>query len=348
VHRTRALKEEVSELRRELRRLGRFGPMVGTSAPMQAIYDVIERVAPREITVFITGESGTGKELVARTIHRLSRRRHEAFVAVNCGAISPTLIESELFGHERGSFTGAQKQHRGYFERAKGGTLLLDEVTETPLELQVKLLRVLESGKVVRIGGDGEVPVDVRVLAATNRDPKDSIAAGKLREDLFYRLNAFPVHVPPLREREGDARLLALHFLSELNHAEKTDKRFAQVSLDRVIRSAWSGNVRELRNAVERAFILADSEIGPDFLPAEEATAPEPSGPFLQVRIGSRRADVDKRLILATLDHFGGDKTKCAAALGISLKTLYNRLREYKREETGAADGEETTGSDSG
>ncbi len=341
LNRSQGLREEVSELRHELRRLGHFGPLVGTSAAMQTVYDLIERVAPKNVTVFITGQSGTGKELVAETVHRLSRRRGARFLPVNCGAISPTLIESELFGHERGSFTGAQKQHHGYFERANGGTLLLDEVTEMPIELQVKLLRVLETGKIVRIGGDAEIPVDVRILAATNRDPKDAVKDGKLREDLYYRLNVFPIHVPVVRERDGDAKLLAHHFLAELNRAEKSEKRFSPEALKRIVHYSWPGNVRELRNVVERAFILADEEIGPESFSAQEAAVSEAPGPFLQIRIGSRCDEVDKRLILATLSHYGGDKGKCASVLGISLKTLYNRLREYRADDPGARGGDE-------
>ena len=213
VSRTRELKREVSDLRDELRELGRFGPMVGRSPAMQAVYDLIERVAPTQATVFITGESGTGKELVAQTIHRLSSRRDKPCVALNCGAISPTLIESELFGHERGSFTGADRSHRGYFERANRGTLFLDEITEMPPELQVKLLRVLETGALSRVGGTELVKIDVRIIAATNRRPEEAVSAGKLREDLLYRLNVLPIEVPPLRERGDDVERLAQHFL---------------------------------------------------------------------------------------------------------------------------------------
>ena len=209
VARTLEYTSEIGVLRHELRKLGRFGPMIGASGAIQEVYDLIARVAPTEATVLVTGESGTGKELVAQTIQGLSRRRRGSFLAINCGAVSPNLIESELFGHERGSFTGAAQRHRGHFERASGGTLFLDEVTEMPMELQVKLLRVLESGQVLRIGGDQPVATDVRVVAATNRSPSQAVAEGRLREDLYYRLNVFPITLPPLRERPGDVTLLA-------------------------------------------------------------------------------------------------------------------------------------------
>jgi two-component system, NtrC family, response regulator AtoC len=209
VVRTRELKEQIGTLRGELRKLGRFGPLIGASPSMQRVYDMISKVAPTEATVLLLGETGTGKELVAETIHGLSRRHKEPFLPINCGAVSPNLIESELFGHERGSFTGADRMHKGYFERANRGTLFLDEITEMPPELQVKLLRVLETGKVTRIGGNEAFTVDVRVIAATNRRPEEAVARGKLREDLHYRLNVFPIQLPPLRDRREDVELLA-------------------------------------------------------------------------------------------------------------------------------------------
>ena len=239
---TRELKQEVSSLRAELRDLGRFGPMVGTAPTMQRVYDLIDKVAPTEATAFLIGESGTGKELAAETVHRLSKRRKGPYLPLNCGAISPTLIESELFGHEKGSFTGAQRQHRGYFERASGGTLFLDEITEMPIELQVKLLRVLETGRIMRVGGDREVEVNVRVIAATNRSPDDAVKDGKLREDLFYRLKVFPIHLPPLRDREGDIETLAQYFLHNLNKKENGNKRFAPETMERLRTHHWPGN----------------------------------------------------------------------------------------------------------
>jgi DNA-binding NtrC family response regulator len=335
VARRRELHEEIAGLRGELRRLGRFGPLVGASPQMQAVYDLIMRVAPTDAMVFVQGESGTGKELAAGTIHQLSRRRRQPFVALNCGAVSPQLIESELFGHERGSFTGADRTHRGYFERAHGGTLLLDEITEMPLALQVKLLRVLETGVITRIGGEREIAVDVRVIAASNRDPEEAVAQSTLRQDLLYRLNVFPILLPPLRERKGDVELLADHFLSKLNAAEGAEKRCARAAMDRLRAYHWPGNVRELRNVVERAFILADGEIEPGGLAlpfqAEPAATDDASaGAWIRVRIGRSIPDVERQLLLATLDAHQGNKEATARVLGISLKTLYNRLSAYR------------------
>ncbi|MBP1685421.1 MAG: Fis family transcriptional regulator [Deltaproteobacteria bacterium] len=330
VLRAHALREEVDTLRAELRRLGRFGSLVGASAAMQKVYDAIARVAPTDATVLLTGESGTGKELVAETVHALSRRRQAPFLPLNCGAISPSLIESELFGHERGSFTGADRTHRGYFERAAGGTIFLDEITEMPFELQVKLLRVLETATVLRIGGEQTLPVDVRVIAASNRQPDDAVSHGKLREDLLYRLKVFPLHLPPLCERGDDVELLAQHFLAQLNKAEGTAKVLTRAALQRMRMHRWPGNVRELKNLVHHAFILADEEIGVDCLPAEIGGAEPPSGASLHLKVGMSLADADRRLILATLSECGGDKRKAADVLGISLKTLYNRLKAYQ------------------
>jgi two-component system, NtrC family, response regulator AtoC len=326
---TRELKQEVSSLRAELRDLGRFGPMVGTAPAMQRIYDLIDKVAPTEATAFLIGESGTGKELAAETIHRLSKRRKGPYLPLNCGAISPTLIESELFGHEKGSFTGAQRQHRGYFERASGGTLFLDEITEMPIELQVKLLRVLETGRIMRVGGDREVEVNVRVVAATNRNPDDAVKDGKLREDLFYRLKVFPITLPPLRDREGDIETLANYFLHNLNKRESSNKRFNAETMERLRVHHWPGNVRELQNVVQRAFILGDQEIAPDCLPVELGGDAPLAGPNLHLKVGTSLEDAERRLILATLDQYEGDKKVTAEVLGISLKTLYNRLNQY-------------------
>src|SRR5512143_1119344 len=265
--RTVEMKDQIGSLRTELRRLGRFGPLVGSSPPMQKVYDMIARVAPTEATVLVTGETGTGKELVAQTIHVLSKRSKEPFLAVNCGAISATLIESEMFGHERGSFTGADRQHKGHFERANRGTLFLDEITEMPQELQVKLLRVLETGTLMRVGGTDPIKVDVRVLAATNRRPDEAVAQGKLRQDLLYRLNVFPIEIPPLRDRGDDVQLLAEQFLDEMNKTHGTDKVLTRACLERLRRHKWPGNVRELKNVVQRAYILAEGDVGIDALP---------------------------------------------------------------------------------
>jgi DNA-binding NtrC family response regulator len=330
VARTRALKRELGGLRGELRDLGRFGRLVGRSKPMLEVYDLIARVAATDATVLVRGESGTGKELVAETIHRLSRRRDAPLVPVNCGAISPNLIESELFGHERGSFTGADRLRPGLFERANAGTLFLDEITEMPLELQVKLLRVLETGSVVRVGGSEPIAVDVRIIAATNRDPGEAVKAGQLREDLYYRLNVFPIALPPLRERTGDVELLAEHFLAAQNREAGTSKRFGRAALERLRLEPWPGNVRELANAVQRAFILGEDEIGANALPPSSPAPPEAAeGLVLQVRVGAPIVEVERRLILATLELVRGDKKKAAELLGISLKTLYNRLNVY-------------------
>jgi two-component system, NtrC family, response regulator AtoC len=325
------LREEIQTLRAELRNLGRFGPLIGGSPAMQAIYDLIARVAPTEATVLVQGESGTGKELVARTVHQLSRRRKQPFLPLNCGAVSPQLIESELFGHERGSFTGADRTHKGYFERAGGGTLFLDEITEMPIELQVRLLRVLETGTLSRVGAEREIAVDVRVIAATNQDPERAVADGKLREDLLYRLSVFPIHLPPLRERHGDVELLTEDFLAAVNESEKTRKHFTPAALALLRAHPWPGNVRELKNAVQRAFILADEEITPSCLPSL-GTGGNAHGAAvaLQLRVGSSIAEAERRLILATLDEYAGDKERAALTLGISLKTLYNRLNLYK------------------
>jgi DNA-binding NtrC family response regulator len=246
--------------------------------------------------------------------------------------VSPNLIESELFGHERGSFTGADRLRKGYFERATGGTLFLDEVTEMPVELQVKLLRVLETGTVVRVGSNETIPVDVRVVAATSRDPLEAVKEGKLREDLYYRLNVFPIALPPLRSRPGDVELLAEHFLAELNRAAGTSKAWTRVALARLRDNPWPGNVRELRNLVQRAYILGDDETAADVLPPSNetpASAPE-TGDWLQLRVGTSIDLAEQKLILATVEFTGGDKKKAAEILGISLKTLYNRLSVYE------------------
>ncbi|HEY2943364.1 MAG TPA: sigma-54 dependent transcriptional regulator [Vicinamibacteria bacterium] len=327
VARTRELKEQIGNLRGELRKLGRFGPLIGASPPMQRVYDLIAKVAQTDATVMLTGETGTGKELVAETVHSLSRRHKEPFLPINCGAVSPNLIESELFGHERGSFTGADRLHRGYYERAHRGTLFLDEITEMPAELQVKLLRVLESGKVTRIGGNESLSADVRVIAATNRKPEEAVAKGKLREDLLYRLNVFPIPLPPLRDRREDVDLLAEHFLALLNKEHDTSKEFTRPALNRLRSHNWPGNVRELKNLVHRAFILAEDHIGLDCLPLG---VQESAGSSLNLKVGTSLGEAERRLILATLEEAEGDKKKAAEVLGISLKTLYNRLNEYK------------------
>jgi len=323
------LKSEIGELRDELRRAGRFGHMVGESPPMQVLYDKLTRVAPTAATVLLTGESGTGKEVAARTIHELSRRRKFPFLAINCGAISPNLIESELFGHEKGSFTGADRQHRGFFEQAKGGTIFLDEVTEMPLDLQVKLLRVLETGTFVRVGTTEPVSADVRIIAATNRSPERAVAEGKFREDLYHRLNVFPITLPPLRERGSDIEMLAQQFLRELNKAEGTNKTFSPEALTKLYELTWPGNVRELKNYVQRAYILADSVVEGADAPSDAPLAAEDQSGLIVVRVGTPLEEVERRVTMATLESCGRVKRTAARILGISLKTLYNRLEAY-------------------
>ncbi|MEO5618092.1 MAG: sigma-54 dependent transcriptional regulator [Candidatus Eisenbacteria bacterium] len=330
VSRTRAYKQEISSLRGELRKLGRFGGMIGASPAIQRVYDMIARVAPTTATVFVTGESGTGKELVAETVHELSPRRLGPFVPVNCSAVPATLIESALFGHERGSFTGASQQHRGFFERANAGTLFLDEITEMPADLQAKLLRVIETGAVVRLGAEKPIRVDVRIVAATNRSPEAAIREEKLREDLYYRLNVFPISLPPLRDRGDDVELLADYFLDALNQAEGTAKQLAHRTRDHLRRRAWPGNVRELKNALQRAFIMSEQEIELDA--GTGARVPEPAGDLSAlegVRVGLTMDEMERRMIMATLADCAGDKRRAAETLGISLKTLYNRLNLY-------------------
>jgi DNA-binding NtrC family response regulator len=322
------MKGQIGTLRTELRKLGRFGPLVGASPAMQKVYDLIGRVARTDASVFITGETGTGKEVVAQTIHDLSRRNKKVFLPVDCGAVSATLIESELFGHDRGSFTGADRLHRGYFERAHGGTLFLDEITEMPAELQVKLLRVLETSTLTRVGGSRAVKVDVRIIAATNRRVEDAVAAGKLRADLLYRLNVFPIALPPLRERGDDLERLAEHFLGQLNEAEGTAKRLTPAGRERLRRHGWPGNLRELKNALQRGFLLADE--GQDVELIVETGVVETPSASLLMPVATSIAEAERLLILANLEKFDGDKKKVAAALHISLNTLYSRLSEYK------------------
>jgi DNA-binding NtrC family response regulator len=307
--------------------------LLGESPAMKALRHQIDRVAPTEASVLLLGESGTGKELVAKTIHAKSKRSRQAFLPVNCGAISPQLIESEIFGHEKGSFTGADRQHKGYFERASGGTLFLDEVVEMPIDLQVKLLRVLETGTFMRIGSSQELKTDVRIVAATNRDPEAAISEGRLRLDLYHRLNVFPVRVPPLRERGSDIELLAQYFLDELNHELGTHKQMSATIQHSLGNHHWPGNVRELRNFIQRAYILSEQSL--DLSTPEQSVMPSDVNKLtLAIPVGTSLADVDRKLIFATLESCGGVKKRTADILGISLKTLYNRLEEYNRSGT--------------
>ncbi len=324
----------------DLDRTGRYGHLVGRSAAMRRVYEQVARVAATSVTVFVTGESGTGKELVARTVHDMSRRREGPFLAVNCGAISPHLIESEIFGHERGSFTGAERQRQGFFERAHGGTLFLDEITEMPLALQVKLLRVLESGTYMRVGSSVAQASDVRLVAAANRDLGRAVAQGQLREDLMYRLNVFPIAMPPLRDRPDDIPLLVTHFLHELGRREGQVRRVTPAALQALTHLPWPGNVRELRNALQRAWVMADGdEIDPTWLPSPPDTHAANETIVLPCAVGTPLAVMERQLILATLAHCDHHKERAAALLGVSLKTLYNRLKAYGlASQTGGSD----------
>jgi DNA-binding NtrC family response regulator len=314
--------------------------LIGESPAIESVRRMIVRVAPMDSAVLICGESGCGKELVAESLHAGSPRAEGPFVAINCGAIPSTLIEAELFGHEKGSFTGASRTHAGVFERANGGTLLLDEFTEMPLEMQARLLRVLETKRVRRVGAESEIPVDVRVLAATNREPVEAVDAGHLRDDIYYRLAVVLIRLPPLRERAGDIAVLADFFLAGLNRRHECRKRFSAAMRERLTQYDWPGNVRQLRNAVERAFVLCDEvlDLDHDFGAAPARTNGHgawhrPDDRLsITLPIGSSLFDIERAFIVATLDHFGGDKRRAASALGCSVKTLYNKLHLYRRQ----------------
>jgi DNA-binding NtrC family response regulator len=305
------------------------GLLIGESVPMQRLARLIRKVAPEDAAVLLAGESGTGKELAARTVHALSGRAGGEFVALNCSAVPPELMESELFGHVKGSFTGATRNHKGIFRRADRGTLFLDEITELDPALQAKLLRVLETQAVTPVGGESEEKVDVRIVSATNRDPKSAVEDGVLREDLYFRLAQFPIRVPPLRERNTDIELLAKHFLNEQNEERSVTKTFRDDVLELFQLHDWSGNVRELRNVVIHGHLLAGTEIGPDDLPEYLPQTDSEGARGFRTQIGMTLAEVERRHLLATLAHYGGEKKKTSEVLGISLKTLYNRLKKY-------------------
>jgi two-component system, NtrC family, response regulator AtoC len=311
--------------------LDQCGLLRGSARSMQRLYRLIRKVAPTNASVLITGESGTGKELVAETIHMSSTVADGPFLAINCGAIPHELIESELFGHERGSFSGAERLHRGVFERASGGTLFLDEITEMPASAQVKLLRVLESGRFQRVGGEKDISASVRIISASNRDPVTAIENGVLRDDLFYRIAQFSLSLPPLRDRSRDIVGLARIFLHELNEQNGTDTRFTEEAEVALREYAWPGNVRELKSVVERAYIVGSSLISLAELPPLHDAGIE-QGDYLRVSVGSSLDDSERRLIFATLDANAGDKKRTAEVLGISLKTLYNRLNRYAQD----------------
>jgi DNA-binding NtrC family response regulator len=323
-------------LRRQLRDHGAFGELVGNSEPMQQIYALIEQIAPSSASVLITGQSGTGKELVARTIHNMSPRQSSPFVAINCAAIPETLMESELFGHEKGAFTGASSRRQGCFELATGGTLLLDEVAEMPALLQSKLLRVLEERTLRRLGGTHEIPVDVRLLAATNKDPHAAVSNGTLREDLLYRLNVITIDLPPLRERKSDIPLLAQHLVTQLAEKHQRPARVVSAPALEALRSHnWPGNIRELRNAIERAVIICSGEeiqrhhLAPYPVDQRERARKEDT---ITLPIGTPIEEVERRMILRTLEKTGNNKTRAASLLRISLKTLHNKLRLYREQ----------------
>src|SRR6201996_1524664 len=334
--RQRETQQELEVTRRKLRDTGVLGSLVGSSRKMQELFGLIERVATSNVSVLITGESGTGKELVARTLHDLSPRKNKAFVAVNCAAIPETLIESEIFGHEKGAFTGAIERRAGCFELAEEGTLLLDEIGEMPVATQAKLLRVLEDRRLRRLGSKVESPVDVRVLAATNKDPEMAVADGHLRGDLFYRLNVFNIHMPPLREHKEDIPAIVDAMIDDMNqkHQRKVTGIDSEM-LARLVAHDWPGNVRELRNTIERAVVLcAESQLQSRHLPpgfGTKSIRPIAELPpnAIQLEVGATVDDAERMLIFKTLESTHNNKTRAAEILGISLKTLHNKLREY-------------------
>src|SRR2546429_4439931 len=321
-------------LRRQLRDRGAFGELIGNSETMQKVYVLIEQVASSSASVLITGESGTGKELVARTIHNLSPRRNAPFLAINCSAIPDTLMESELFGHEKGAFTGAVSRRHGCFELANTGTLLLDEIGEMPSLLQAKLLRVIEERVVHRLGSRKDIPIDVRILAATNKDPQTAVADGSLREDLLYRLNVITIHMPPLTERMDDLPLLTQHLVTRLAAKHSRPARFiSPAALDALRFHSWPGNVRELRNVVERAVVICSGEqierhhFAPYPFDQRQRQRAEDTVTF---PVGTPLEEIERQMILRTLDKTGNNKTKAADLLEISLKTLHNKLNSYR------------------
>ncbi len=345
------LAEEAERLKRQLAYQGVLGDLVGNSSLMQQVFSLVRQVAPSKAAVLVTGESGTGKELVARAIHSLSPRTAGPFVAINCAALPETLMESELFGHEKGAFTGAVERRAGCIELAQDGTLLLDEIGEMPIGTQAKLLRVLEDSRVRRLGGKSEMVVDVRVIASTNRPPEEAIRKGQLREDLYYRLNVFHIELPPLRNRKEDLPVLTDALVRELNKKHNCRVTDLDASVYALFQKYhWPGNVRELRNMLERAVILAGEGTVTTFhLPMNFAASAVPQGAKpegneetggVKLRVGSTVAEAERALIQATLQHTKNNKTRAAEILGISLKTLHNKLKEYGSGESEAAGAE--------
>ncbi len=327
-------KRENELLRRQLQDRGAFGELVGNSVPMREIYALVEQVSPSSASVLITGESGTGKELIARTIHHLSPRRDKPFIGINCSAIPESLMESELFGHEKGAFTGAASTRAGCFELAEGGTLLLDEIAEMPPLLQAKLLRVIEERSLRRVGGNREIDVDVRLLAATNKNPEDAVARGTLREDLLYRLNVFRIELPTLKERKEDLPLLAQYLVTKLAEKHSRPARFLSPAAINVLQfHAWPGNVRELRNVIERAVVICSGEqierhhFAPYPIDQRERLRKEDT---ITLAVGTPIEEVERQMIVRTLQKTKNNKTRAAELLGISLKTLHNKLNLYR------------------
>jgi len=329
------LYSEVEGLRTALREMGRFGDMVGRSPVMQRLYDTMAKIAPIEADIMIFGESGTGKELAARTLHQLSGRRKGPFVGLNCGAISPSVIESTLFGHERDAFTGATVTHVGVFEQARGGTLFLDEITEMPLAQQVKLLHILETRRFARLGSKISIDADFRLISATHDDPEQAVSANAVYPDLFHRFNAFPLTLPPLRERGDDVVLLATYFVDQLNQAGHQNKYLSPSCYPALLKHTWPGNVRELRSQLERSFIVADSVIENfEFEVNRAARGPasiaSANGTAVVVKVGTQLADAERQLIEAAMKSTSGVRSKAAQMLGISPKTLYNKLKQFE------------------
>ena len=334
--RQRETERHLEATRRKLRDAGVLGSLIGSSKKMLAVFSLVEQVAASNVSVLITGESGTGKELVARTLHELSPRKPKPFVAVNCAAIPETLIESEIFGHEKGAFTGALERRAGCFELAEEGTLLLDEIGEMPIGTQAKLLRVLEDHKLRRLGSKVESPVDVRVIAATNKNPEAAVDAGLLRPDLYYRLNVFNIHMPPLREHKEDIPAMVESMITDMNikHGRQVPGVDSGM-LARLMQYDWPGNARELRNTIERAVILCgDSPVSAQHLPpgfgSRSVDSPtEDANNSLKLEVGTTVGEGERLLIVKTLASTNNNKTRAAEILGISLKTLHNKLKEY-------------------
>jgi len=345
---------ETETLKRDLMLQGALGRLVGRSRPMQGIFSLIRQAAPSTVSVLLVGESGTGKELAAREIHNLSQRANKPFIAVNCAALPENLIESELFGHEKGSFTGAIERHAGCFEQAHGGTLFLDEITEMPLATQSKLLRALEERTVRRLGGKAEIPVDVRLIAATNRPPEEAMRDHKLRSDLYYRLNVFQIALPALRDRVEDIPLLADSMVPVLNERHSTSiTAITPEVLERFRVYQWPGNVRELRNVMERAAILANTgpiesahvyvdgerHLEAPEAPTRPAPPPEAETDSITVQVGVPLSVVENAFIDLTLRHVKQNRKRAAALLGISLRTLHNRISDRRESLRAAAEG---------